>query len=137
MGSIQIVGWKVYLCRMNISVLHNVFPSVVVDNFDIIDLKENLSEERLDIYLDEKKIIPDSLKNREVISHGFTSETVIQDFPLRGKAVYLHLRRRKWLDKESNTIHTRTYDISFDGTQLTKEFVSFLKDAHREYITKL
>ncbi len=122
---------------MNISILHSVFPSIIIDNFDIVDLEDSQKSERLDIYLDEKKIIPEELRSREVLSHGFTQEKIIQDFPLRGKAVYLHLRRRKWLDKEHNTIHTRRYDISYEGTQLTKEFVSFLKDAHREYLTKL
>ena len=31
-----------------------------------------------------------------MILHGFTDEKVIQDFPLRGKPVYLHVRRRRW-----------------------------------------
>lgn len=45
----------------------------------------------------------------------------------RGDAVYLHVRRRKWLDTETNEILTKTYSIAFEGTQLTKEFVSFFK----------
>ncbi|WP_443983714.1 hypothetical protein [Bacteroides cellulosilyticus] len=34
-------------------------------------------------------------KSGTVISHGFTDEKVIQDFPLRGKPVYFHVRRRR------------------------------------------
>ena len=38
-------------------------------------------------------------KSGTVISHGFTDEKVIQNFPLRGKPVYLHVRRRRWYGK--------------------------------------
>ena len=45
-----------------------------------------------------------------VSSYGFTNERVIQDFPLRGKAVYLHVRRRKWRDSSNGEIFTYSYD---------------------------
>lgn len=122
---------------MKTDILQAIFPSIILDNFDIINYQETLSSERIDIYLDEKKIIPEELKDLQVISHGFREAKVIQDFPIRGNAVYLHLRRRKWLCLKDNTIYTKKYDLTFTGTQLTKEFVSFLKDAHREYLTKL
>lgn len=43
-------------------------------------------------------------KKGTVISHGFTDEKVIQDFPLRGRATYLHVRKHKWLDKSNGEI---------------------------------
>ena len=81
--------------------------------------------------MDEKKSLPVEFSSRRVVFNGFTSPKKIQDYPIRGNAVYLHVRRRKWLDTETNEILTKTYSIAFEGTQLTKEFVSFLKDAHR------
>lgn len=51
--------------------------------------------------------------NSHIISHGFSEYRTIQDFPIRGRATYLHVRKRKWLDKE---------------TRLNSEFVSFLKE---------
>ena len=45
-----------------------------------------------------------------VSSYGFTNERVIQDFPLRGKAVYLHVRCRKWRDSSNGEIFTYSYD---------------------------
>ncbi len=48
---------------------------------------------------------------------------------LRGSATYLHVRKRKWLDKSSNEIFSYDWDLSeFDGTRLNSEFVSFLKE---------
>lgn len=68
-------------------------------------------------------------KKGTVISHGFTDEKVIQDFPLRGRATYLHVRKRKWLDKSNGEIFSYDWDLSeFDSTRLNAEFVSFLKE---------
>lgn len=100
-------------------------PSFVLSHFDIVKMTD--SPVRIDIYLDEKSILPFDLLPRPVISYGFTGATVIQDFPIRGKAVYLHIRRRKWFLKDNNSIYTQCYDLSHEGTQLTEEFVSFLK----------
>ena len=65
---------------MKTDILQAIFPSIILDNFDIINYQETLSSERIDIYLDEKKIIPEELKDLQVISHGFREAKDIQDF---------------------------------------------------------
>ena len=91
------------------TLLETIFPSVIVDNFDIVSIQHYRKDEEI----------------------GFTSAKKIQDYPIRGNAVYLHVRRRKWLDQDTNEVLAKTYSIAFEGTQLTKEFVSFLKEAYR------
>ena len=115
------------------TLLETLFPSVIVENFDIVSIQHYPKEEEIHIHihLDEKKSIPVEFSSRRVVFNGFTSAKKIQDYPIRGNAVYLHVRRRKWLDTETNEILTKTYSIAFEGTQLTKEFVSFFKEAHR------
>ena len=108
------------------TLLETIFPSVIVENFDIVSIQHYPQEEEIHIHLDEKKTVPIEFSSRRVIFHGYTSVKKIQDYPIRGNAVYLHVRRRKWLDTETNEILTKTYAIAFDGTQLTKEFVVFL-----------
>lgn len=49
--------------------------------------------------MDERKVNPKHLNDAPVISYGFVESVTIQDFPIRGKRVYLHLRRRSWLNK--------------------------------------
>lgn len=67
--------------------------------------------------------------NDNIIAYGFGDYRTIQDFPLRGRATYLHVRKRKWLDKSSGEIFSYDWDLSeFDSTRLNAEFVSFLKD---------
>lgn len=60
--------------------------------------------------------------------HGFADEKVIQGFPLRGKPVYLHVRRRRWHDKATGETFSYTYDdLTAEGTKLAFELVAFLK----------
>ena len=108
-------------------ILKNFLPTILVANFDIIRIEDNDHENKLDIYLDEKKINPTSTEAQDIISYGFTRESIVQDFPIRGKGVFLHLRRRKWQDKQTKEIILRKLDITYNGTQLTQDFVAFLK----------
>lgn len=107
------------------TLLETIFPSVIVDNFDIVSIQHYPKEEEIHIHLDEKKLIPVEFSPHRIVFNGFTSARKIQDYSIRGNAVYLHVRRRKWLDTETNEILTKPYPIAFEGTQLTKEFVSF------------
>ena len=52
-------------------------------------------------FLKEKNTPPKEYNNRQLISKEFLNEITIQDFPFRGKFVYLHNKRRRWTDKES------------------------------------
>lgn len=108
--------------------LRAILPDVLIDNFDVVDYEK--TDTRFDIWLDEKKVMMrDDKKNGNVISHGFGDYRVIQDFPIRGRATFLHVRKRKWLDKDSGEIFSYDWELSeFDETRLNAEFVSFLKD---------
>ena len=100
--------------------LRAILPDVLIDNFDIVNFDK--SADRFDIYLDEKKVqLKEDKTNPDIISYGFGEYRTIQD--------YLHVRKRKWLDKSSNEIFSYDWDLSeFDGTRLNSEFVSFLKE---------
>ena len=103
-----------------------ILPPEVFHHFSLISLQA--SAERVDIYLDEHNTPPDV--DCRYLSKGFTPYTTIQDYPLRGRAVYLHIRRRKWFEISTSRIVTRSFDIAHEGTQLSKEFAAFLKEAY-------
>lgn len=87
--------------------LRAILPDVLIDNFDIVNFDK--SADRFDIYLDEKKVqLKEDKINPDIISYGFGEYRTIQDYPIRGRATYLHVRKRKWLDKGSiiNLINT-------------------------------
>ena len=81
--------------------LRAILPDVLIDNFDIVNFDK--SADRFDIYLDEKKVqLKEDKTNPDIISYGFGEYRTIQDYPIRGRATYLHVRKRKWLDRSSN-----------------------------------
>ena len=108
--------------------LREILPEVLIDNFDVVSFEK--SDSRFDIYLDEKKVqMREDKKNSSIISYGFGDYRVIKDFPIRGRSTYLHVRKRKWLDKETGEIFSYQWDLDVhDGTQLNAEFVSFFKE---------
>lgn len=116
--------------------LRAILPDVLIDNFDVVSFDK--TDSRFDIYLDEKKVqMREDKKYGNVISHGFGDYHVIQDFPIRGRATYLHVRKRKWLDKDTGEIFSYEWDLSeFDETRLNAEFVSFLKEGDWVYSRK-
>ena len=77
--------------------LRSILPEVLIDNFDIDRFEK--SESRFDIWLDEKnEQLSEDKYNKTIISGGFGDYRTIQDYPIRGRATYLHVRKRKWLD---------------------------------------
>lgn len=108
--------------------LRAILPDVLIDNFDVVNYEK--TDTRFDIWLDEKKVMMrEDKKYSNVISHGFGEYHSIQDFPIRGRATYLHVRKRKWFDKDTGEIFSYDWELSeFDETRLNSEFVSFLKE---------
>lgn len=68
-------------------------------------------------------------------SKGFMESKLIQDFPIRGKAVYLRIKKRRWRHKTNNDIIKRDFSFMADGSKFTQELSDFLKDAN-QYATR-
>lgn len=109
----------------DLNVFKLILPNEIFDYFEVIGVKE--SEDQIDMSLDEKDIVPQGYKKEELESKGFHQSVLIQDFPLRRRKVFLHVRRRKWLVKSSGKIISRNWNLIAKGTHFTKEFAIFLK----------
>lgn len=103
-------------------------PEVLVTYFELTSHKTQADE--LHFYFTEHNELPKEYKEGEALSKGFYSEISIQDFPIRGKQVYLHVKRRRWQEKTSGKIVTRDWDLVAKGTRMTKDFATFLKQIH-------
>lgn len=92
------------------------------------------TDQAYDIWLDEKKERSgEDRHNPNIVARGYTEYVVIQDYPLRGRPVYLHMRKNKWWNKLTNEIFSYNLDLpNEDGTRLSAEFVAFLKDEGRD-----
>ena len=66
-------------------------PDILVEHFDLTQSKQE--GETLHLYFDEQNKPPIEYALKILISKGFHDEITIQDFPLRGKRVFLHIKR--------------------------------------------
>ncbi len=112
-----------------IDLLKLILPEMLVEHFDLV--KHRLENEVIHLYFEERNIVPKEESKRILIAHGFHKELTIQDFPLRGNTVYLHIKRRRWLDKKTKQIVQRDWNLVAQGTRMTEQFAAFLKEISR------
>jgi hypothetical protein len=117
---------------MDISVFSHFLPDGLLSHFDIVAFQElgdlDTKKDCFYIYLDEKNLLPNGFNNDDYESKGFYNRTLIQDFPIRGKAVYLGIKRRRWRCKTNKNIEIKSdYSFITDGSKLTIELADFLK----------
>jgi hypothetical protein len=120
---------------MEISLLPHFLPQGLLNHFsatmfqELCFLKDKTTY--FQITLEEQNTILLPVDSSKYESKGFT-EVTIQDFPIRGKAVYLVIRRRRWRHKQNPKDIIRN-DFSFiaEGSVLTKELSDFLKATGR------
>jgi hypothetical protein len=122
---------------MDFSIFSSFLPEGLLLHFDIVAFKElgdlETKKDCFYIYLDEKNILPIGYNFIEYESKVFYERTLIQDFPIRGKAVYLGIRRRRWRNKLDKSIEIKSdYSFIAEGSKLTIELSSFLKGTGRD-----
>ena len=106
-----------------------ILPQGILDYFELNKVEQ--TEQALQFYLEEKNIIPQEYQGQKLTSKGFFEEIKVQDFPIRGKSVYLLIKRRRWLNEDTGSIVFRDWALISKGTRMTKEFGAFLKAIYR------
>ena len=111
--------------------LRYIFPVELIEYFDIVSVVElgdiKVKQDYYQIVFEEKPDIPEGVDVTEYESHGFISK-MIQDFPIRGRAVFLEIKRRRWRHKETGKIIDRGFSFTTEGSKITKELADFLKE---------
>lgn len=102
-----------------------IIPAGVSDYFEMTHYSQG--EGRLDIFLEEMNVIPDEYQYNKLISKGFFEPITLQDFPIRGQQVYLHVKRRRWLNQDTDKVVYRNWELVAKGTRITQDFAAFLK----------
>ena len=121
---------------MEKELLGYLLPEGLLEYFTITSVEElgDISTKRmvLQIELEEINTLPTGYDLSMYESKGFYPIKIIQDFPIRGKAVYLAIKRRRWRHKErKNEVIHNDYSLVADGSKLTQELSDFLKDTGR------
>ena len=84
-------------------------PSGILDYFTLVN---HVSQDTCFIlYLEEKATIPAEYSDLHLHSKGFLPEIEVQDFPIRGKAVYLRIKRRLWEDPSTGQTYSRDWSL--------------------------
>ena len=74
-----------------------LLPEVLVEYFKLS--KHEIKQGELYFHFTELNKIPEEFKDVKLSSKGFFPESTVQDFLIRGKNVYLHIIRRRWLEQ--------------------------------------
>jgi len=109
---------------MNKELLSYFLPEGLLDFFEITSIEKG---ESLTIHLQEKNITPVEHIGHKLTSKGFYEEATIQDFPIRKKACFLKVKRRRWLNEDTGNYVARDWKLVAKGTRMTQELASFLK----------
>ena len=113
----------------HLELLKLFLPEILVEYFELTSTKTE--GEALHLYFEELNKPPVEHSSKALISKGFHDEITIQDFPLRGKRVFLHIKRRRWTDKQTSSIIQRDWNLVAKGSRMTEEFAAFLKEISR------
>ena len=108
--------------------LELLLPTFIINHFTFI--QGSSDESHLHLHFEEKNDTS-IFTGKKVESKGFHKEVMIEDFPIRGKLVYLHIKRRRWRDIDTKETLQRDWNSIAKGTRMTEEFANFLKEINR------
>jgi len=106
-----------------------LLPRELFEYFEIVRIE--MDDASIDVHLDELNQPPKEYSAEKLISKGFREATIIQDFPIRERSVYLHVRQRKWVVESTGKVVSKDWDLAAKGTRYTKGFATFLKELLR------
>ena len=109
----------------NLLLAKYVLPDEIFRYFELVKIDQQGRE--LHLYLEELNELPGCYTRCELESKGFHNEVCLKDFPIREKPSFLHVRRRRWLEKATGKTVSRDWKLVADGTHYTQGFASFLK----------
>lgn len=106
-----------------LTIANLLLPEVLVTYFDLT--KHEIKGEEIHFYFTELNEAPEEYKDVKLHSKGFFPEATVQDFPILGKDVFLHITRPRWLDEDTGKAVSRDWRLVAKGTRITSEFAAF------------
>jgi len=106
-----------------------LLPEVLVIYFEMT--KHEVKGEEIHFYFTENNSVPEGFDTDKLHSKGFFPQATVQDFPIRGKNVFLHITRRRWINETTGKVVTRDWNLVAKGTRITSEFATFLKEVYK------
>lgn len=112
-----------------------MLPKIIEENFEVTRIREYEKEWHIEV-TEKKEKIPSMAKYRangsKIVLNGYRPKMEIVDYPIRGKIVYLHIKRRRWKIEGTQESYENGYKITAKGLKCTHEFGNFLKELGRK-----
>ena len=121
---------------METTIISHFLPKGLLEYFTVTTLYELCDLKSKELYFEisleeNNKILNEEIDVSQYESKGFT-EITIQDFPIRGKSVFLKIKRRRWRNKVNpSTIIRNDFSFVAEGSGFTQELSDFLKGTGR------
>ncbi|MGN6646951.1 MAG: ISAon1 family transposase N-terminal region protein [Cytophaga sp.] len=106
-------------------------PEFILNHFKLNEVRKE--QDIFHLQLEEVNNVPENFSSEQIQSKGFFPTITIQDFPIRGHKVYMHIKRRRWLRVRTGEVIYRDWSVVAPGTRITNEFAAFLKEISRYY----
>ena len=123
------VSKKTVVGTIDITLLHQLFPSDLMDYFIISGFQILCSlptkTEYWLIDFQEKNELPLVYSFTDYETKDFMESSFLQDFPLRGKAVFLRIKKRRWRHKQSGSVIKRDYSFIAEDSKFIKSYRIF------------
>lgn len=103
-----------------------LLPEELAEYFEIVKVEKTV--QRLDVTLEERDLGVEGYAEGRLRANGFYPESTVRDYPVRGRKMTFHVKRRRWVDIETGKSVSKRWDIVAEGTLFSKEFAAFLKD---------
>lgn len=106
-------------------------PEFILKYFKLHEVRKE--QDIFHLQLEEVNTVPENFSSEQIQSKGFFPTITIQDFPIRGHKVYMHIKRRRWLRVSTGEVIYRDWSVVAPGTRITNEFAVFLKEISLYY----
>ena len=103
-----------------------LLPEEMVEYFEVVKVEK--TSETLDVTLEERDNGVGGYNPGELRPNGFYGESLVRDYPVRGRKMTFHIKRRRWVETATGKSVSRRWDLVAEGTRFSKEFAAFLKD---------
>lgn len=95
-------------------ILQFLLPEFILDNFELTSIDRE--DGTFHVHIEEKNAADTDPQKKNLLSKGFFPTITIQDFPIRGHKVFLHIRRRRWLNTKTGKVVYRDWTEVAEGT---------------------
>jgi len=102
-----------------------LLPEEMIEYFEVVKVYK--TKETLDVTLEERDNGVSGYDSGQLRPNGFYEESIVRDYPVRGRKIPFHIKRRRWIDTATGKSVSRRWDLLAEGSRFSKEFAAFLK----------